>query len=377
MSPAACPRLFEAEAMRDDRLGAAERASFERHMTVCVACSREVQALEMLAEPLRESAVDADELHARRERLRLLAAYDRTLVAPERRQGVWRRWLAVPAVAAMVIAGLVFWRMQPVAPRVHASNAVVHADSSAVWSRRTDGDREQVVLERGVLFIRVAHPTSAKTQFFVVLPDGELEDIGTTFTVSAQAGHTTRVSVEEGSVVLRIRGRSPVAIGAGDTWIPEVRQSAQACPPAAAPAAAVPTAREPSSSVVRAARGGETSAREKRAFPVRAASSRRAIARTATEQPDPASDFRSAVAVLERGNAAEAATAFARFSATYPRDPRVEDATYLRVIALQKRGGDQTEMKRAAQHYLSRFPAGLRRLEVERLSAQPPEPVAR
>ncbi len=35
MRPTSCPRLFEAEAMRDGRLGEAERASFERHMAVC------------------------------------------------------------------------------------------------------------------------------------------------------------------------------------------------------------------------------------------------------------------------------------------------------------------------------------------------------
>ena len=51
-----------------------------------------------------------------------------------------------------------------------------------------------------------------------MLPDGELEDIGTTFTVSAEDGRTTRVAVQEGSVVLRIHGQPPVAIGPGETW---------------------------------------------------------------------------------------------------------------------------------------------------------------
>jgi ferric-dicitrate binding protein FerR (iron transport regulator) len=202
---------------------------------------------------------------------------------------------------------------------------VVHADSSAVWSRSIERDREQVVLERGALFIRVEHHIS---KFVVVLPDGELEDIGTTFSVSVQDGHTTRVSVREGRVVLRLRGLPPVGLAAGETWNPPV----QACAPSAAPAAVEPPP-----------------------------------ARRATEKRDPAADFRAAIAVLEAGKHAEAAAAFARFGARYPRDPRAQDAAYLRVIALQKLGAADGELKRAAQQYLSRFPAGLRRVEVERL----------
>jgi hypothetical protein len=329
MSPTACPRLFEAEALRDDRLGAAERASFERHMSVCAACAREVHALETLAEPLRASSPrDVDELHARRERIRLLAAHDRTLVAPERRPGIRRRWLALPALAAL-IAGVSLWRAQPVA---HSGAAVVHADSSAVWTRRLEADREVVVLERGALFIRVEQHTS---RFVVVLPDGELEDIGTTFSVSAQDGHTTRVSVQEGSVVLRLRGQPPVAIGAGETWNPP----AEACPPSAVPATAT-TAEPPPQP-------------------------------RAAEKRDPAGAFRAAIALLEAGKPAEAAAAFARFGAKYPRDPRAEDAAYLRVIALQKLGATDGELKQAAQQYLARFPRGLRRVEVEQLSSDP------
>jgi hypothetical protein len=354
MSPAQCPRLFEAEAMRDDRLGSAERASFERHLSVCRECSREVQALERLAEALRDDSPQApveDELHVRRERLRLLAAYDWTLIEPSRGPSARRRWLAIPAVAALLVA-VVLWRVHREAPQLHASNAVVHADSTAVWSRRTVGDREQVVLERGALFIRVEHRTPVRSQFLVVLPDGELEDIGTTFTVSAQDGHTTRVSVQEGSIVLRLRGLPPVAIGAGDTWVPDTAVSAQACLPNASPAAAAATA-APSASRPREP------------------ASRSVTRRSVERQPDPAGDYRAAVSVLENGKPAEAAAAFARFGAKYPWDPRAEDAAYLRVIALQKQGGVDAEVNGAAKQYLSRFPAGLRRIEVEKLCDRP------
>jgi TolA-binding protein len=83
--------------------------------------------------------------------------------------------------------------------------------------------------------------------------------------------------------------------------------------------------------------------------------------------PDPSTDFRAAMAALDQGDAARAAGAFARFISKYPRDPRAEDAAYLRVIALQ-RSGNASAMTEAAREYLRHYPAGFRRAEVEALS---------
>ena len=58
MTPVACARLFEAEAMRDGRLAGAEAASFARHTTTCSACRHEVHALDALTEVLRASSHD-------------------------------------------------------------------------------------------------------------------------------------------------------------------------------------------------------------------------------------------------------------------------------------------------------------------------------
>jgi TolA-binding protein len=85
------------------------------------------------------------------------------------------------------------------------------------------------------------------------------------------------------------------------------------------------------------------------------------------DAPDPALDFRAAVALLDAGAHRDAAAAFARFRAAHPRDPRAEDAAYLRVIALQRSGADD-EARRAAQDYLGLYPAGFRRAEMEKLS---------
>ena len=186
MTRTSCPRLFEVEAARDGRLTGAELASFERHAINCPACSRELRALESLAEALRTSTEGrplADELHARRERTRLLAAFDGALLAPQRRRWGARRAVLWPAAVATLVAGMfvVQHTRRPAEPTGHASHALVHADSTAAWSERQDGNRERIVLNRGALWIHVDH-SYAKDRLLVVLPDGELEDIGTTFT---------------------------------------------------------------------------------------------------------------------------------------------------------------------------------------------------
>jgi hypothetical protein len=350
MRTTACPRLFEVEAMRDGRLTGSERVSFERHMTVCAACSREAEALDELAEALRaraEGGADVDELHVRRERTRLLAAFDRSLVAPERRRTT-RDWMMIPAAVLVLAAGLLaFWRMRPVAPPVVASSTVVHAEQGAQWSKVLEGNRDKLVLDRGALWIHVGH-APGEGKLLVVLPDGELEDLGTTFTVVVEDGHTTRVVVEEGRVVLRLRGAPPVTVEAGGAWTPE----AHAEGPKPAVSAFIPEA-TPSEPPAPAARS--------------APSIRSAAPSASASAPDPSEDFRVAMAAFDRGDSREAANRFASFLEMHPRDPRAEDAAYLRVFAL-RRCGDERGMKEAAREYLTRYPQGFRRAEVGRLS---------
>jgi hypothetical protein len=339
--------------MRDGRLTGAERATFERHITVCPPCSNEVRALEALAESLCLEVPDhavADELHARRERTRLLAAFDRALLKPEQPRNGRHRLFRPAAALALGVAILVLPRMlrRPALP-VHTFSAVVHADSVSVWSERMEGDRENVVLERGALWIHVDHSLGGG-RLLVVLPDGELEDTGTTFTVSADDGHTTRVAVQEGHVVLRLRGQAAIALGPGDTWIPDPRPVASAPASVAPPADPAPTARLDRIE--------------------RSASSPRPPASLSPPASDPSGDFRAAMAALHVGDNHQAAAGFANFLDKHPRDARAEDAAYLRVVALQ-RSGDSAGMKQAALEYLRRYPAGFRQAEVEPLSRQP------
>jgi TolA-binding protein len=158
-----------------------------------------------------------------------------------------------------------------------------------------------------------------------------------------------RVAVEEGTVVLRLRGEKPVAVGAGGTWASAARPAASAYA-SAAPAVGPAPSEQPSFS------------------PPAPNASPRALAPPASApDPDPSTDFRAAMAALDVGDNAEAAAGFASFLVKHPRDPRAQDAAYLRVIALQ-RSGDGRSMKQAAQEYLRRYPGGFRHAEMETLS---------
>ncbi len=353
MKRPSCPRLFEVEAMRDGRLVGPERGSFERHVASCAACSREAQALEELARSVRASTDardELDELHVRRERTRLLAAFDGTLVRNERAP---RRWLWSVALVALLLGIVAAWRTSaprsadvPTGPRpVPAQSTHIQADSSALYSKRAEDGRERIILERGMLRIQVTHAHApGEPALLVTLPDGELEDAGTTFTVTVAEGRTTHVKVEEGSIVLRLRGRLPIVLRAGEAWSVDVR------PPSvdASAASSEPAAGSASASTLPPTAGPTP--------PV-----------TSSVDPNASKDFREAMAALKAEDHRRAATLFARFLDEHARDSRAEDAAYLRVVALH-RGGDERERKDAARSYLLAFPAGFRRAEVEKLA---------
>jgi TolA-binding protein len=197
-----------------------------------------------------------------------------------------------------------------------------------------------------------------KLPLLVRLPDGELEDIGTTFSVTVEEGRTARVAVEEGRVVLRLHGRAPVVIAAGESWpAPSVTLSAPA-PSLPGPAAAPATERAPT--------GLEPATPHEPPASVRKPSRARASASPATAPSAASNDFREAMAALRTGRSRDAAARFARFIERHPRDARAEDAAYLRVFALRE-AGDDAGMKAAARQYLGHHPQGFRRAEVEAL----------
>ena len=345
MSQPACPRAFEAEALRDGRLTGGERTSFERHLTLCAACSHEIAELDALAAALHGSPEKFDELHTRRERVRLLAAFDAALVKPKRAVPK-AHWLVTAGIATGIAAGLCAAAWSAVhsartAP-AQAKSVRVHAEGLAVWSAHTQGSEETVKLEDGELRIQVDHRLG-NSHLVVVVPDGELEDIGTTFVVSVAGGHTKRIAVEEGRVLVRLRGLPAHTVNAGDTWLPE--------PPSAPPKLA-------------------TSPNANASASASASPSLSASASGAAPRPlvtDAAADFRAAMAALSRGDNHQAERMLAAFLQKHPHDAHAEDAAYSRVIALQ-RCGDAAQTRQAAAQYLARYPAGFRRTEIEALA---------
>ncbi len=371
---AGCPRLFEVAAQRDGRLDGAEAVRFQSHLAVCDVCKREARALQALSEALRfaRDFADDDELHVRRERTRLLAAFDASLVpAPRSRVELWRRSaVAVALLSALTALVFVFWPARPDRSRFREAPlarppavVTVRADSGARWSRQVEARLDKIILESGALSIRVDHAGSRR-RLLVILPDGELEDIGTTFSVSADAGHTTRVTVQDGKVVLRLHGKLPIALGAGDSWSPPPAPAVMLREPTPPPTPARPVQRAAPDAVAPRIQSKPEPAP---ALPgVEPTPSATSAPQRITPDPAPSADFRAAVSAFESGDHARAAARFSVFLSQHPGDPRAEDAAYLRTLALQ-RSGNYAAMKQAAHDYLSRYPRGFRRAEVDGL----------
>ncbi|MBK7395883.1 MAG: FecR domain-containing protein [Myxococcales bacterium] len=341
-----CSRLWEVTAAHDGRLDAGDSARHERHLAQCAECRAARDELGRVRTALRalpEPAVD--EVAVRRARGRLLAAAHG---ASERSRYSLRVLVPVLlAVAALLVFVGVRRRSVVVPPRVAVvASARVEAGAEARWSRKTEGDVERVDLREGSLAIEVVHAT-AHRRLLVTLPDGVLEDVGTRFVVTVQAGHTTYVAVQEGEVILRLVGAPPVSLKAGSEWRPAptvtVTSAAPAVSSAAAPPATVPTI----------------------------AAVNKPPAPSASVESDPASaELKAALATLRAGDAAGAAQRFAAFVVAHPTHPKAEDAAYLRIVAAQ-RASDTAGARAAAIDYLARFPKGFRRPEAEAVRDAP------
>lgn len=355
-----CTRLFEVEALRDGRLTGTEVTRFQSHVRSCSVCAQELSALQGLATALRSTVTQAeDELRVRRERTRLLAAFDASLMPsskPSRRKlwfGALGGLAAALALALLLHPSRTVAPVAPAAPVAAAPDSVkVEASTATQWSRRVEASQETITIESGTLSIRVEHQHSQR-RLLVLVPDGALEDIGTTFSVTVAAARTTHVEVQDGTVTLRLRDRPAITLLAGEAWSP-----------APAEATSGPSADAPPPDT----RGHERTVRSvasARASSV--PSSTPTLPPRSVALPDAAGDFRAAMAAFTRGDHALASSLFAAFLSQHPADSRSEDAAYLRVLTLQ-RAGDVSGMRKAASEYLERYPGGFRASEVKALS---------
>ena len=350
MSPRPCPRQFEVEAARDGRLIGRARAAMDLHLASCKECSAEARTLNRLSEALAALPVaGTDAVTARRQRQHLLGAFDRFQVESQDRSVRWR-WtvgtrIVAPLVTAAVLVAIHSHRVAPTSTPSHvewAGDSVVIVPADARWTRSEQGATTRVTLDDGELDIHVKHH-AAPHGLVVSLPDGELEDVGTTFHVQVQGGRTVAIRVQEGAVVFRRAQRGAVLLGAGESW------SADRLP-AAVLAASSPSADGSVTSLLRSPPVGPALAMpEEKAGTLGAAK-----------------EFRDAIDLLNTGQGGKAADAFRAYLARHPADGRAEDVAYLLVLAL-RRAGNEAAASSAAHDYLQRYPHGLRRPEIERL----------
>lgn len=323
--PARCPRAWEVEALRDGRVGDNARADLERHMARCPSCGEERVALDDLARRLRADVTDEpDDLALRRLRGRVLEGADSARLVPSQRPSAMRS----PAVRSLVFAVALCasfalaWRVVRTEPQTQVTTT---DEGGARWSTYDEGALRRIDLLEGTLALRIDRPASGK-RVVVRVPDGEIEDTGTTFRVTVRDGHTNAVEVDEGSVVVRLEGRPPTTLSAGARW---TRDPAPIAQPAVAPSPTSVVSETPVASATPPARSAATRM---------ASSSSSSSPPTASSRP-----------------AAQA-------------DDGEEDRAYVEIVRLlrEKREADATA---AARDYVRRFPNGFRRTEVDRVLA--------
>jgi hypothetical protein len=227
-----CPRLWEVEAAHVGRLDGEDCAKQREHQKTCGDCGRMARSLIELKQQLLALAAPADELTLRRLRQSTL-----------QRAAAWRQKRRLrPSVIVLVVllaagaAGLGLRSLR--GPLVEVTSQV----EPSSWSRHHSPHVERVVLREGVFSLSVRRG-AGDPRVVVEIPEGEIEDVGTVFSVTVHDGRTTRIAVTRGAVVLR-RARLPeLKLLAGSVWqaVPRAAPAARkpgvpvAPPPSAAP----------------------------------------------------------------------------------------------------------------------------------------------
>jgi hypothetical protein len=361
---AECSRRWQAEAAEDRRLSDSDRASFERHLPTCAACTRAVRELvELRRLRARTQAPASPPLDQRRARNELLRRANELTLGGTRTRSF--RILAIAAAVA-VLAALVFVGLRPGAPGAtppipanDEPNYELVASPGAEWAAIERGPKLKLATRRG-RFDLLVHPLSRGQRFVLVLPDGELEVQGTRFVVEVDGTRTVSVRVTEGRVALRVRerGGSLLVLGAGDDFAANAlpaEPAASTLPPVEMPGASALAPRVPTKEFVPPRQSGSA------ALPTSS------VGRDPGRDGASGTDFARAMSAFSSGNFGEAEKLFQAFALRHPADPRAEDATFLSAVASSRRG-DQENARRLAKRYLTRYPSGLRRREAERLA---------
>lgn len=391
MKTSRCPESDKVEQARDGRLSQGQVLLLRQHLLGCAACRAEASRLEAVGRALRGfGTTERESLAVQKGRARLLDDA-RRIGARHHALSVWALGPALVVLAVAFAFGAQRWSSsQSVAVQYGGGQAApsaaleVHVTPSpdARWSRRQEPWGIAVELAQGKLELEAVHHDS-RAHLKVFLPDGEVEDIGTVFTVEVVSGRTRVARVEQGMVILRLKGRDAVTLRAGEHWSlpaePE-RESDEAVVP--------PDSSKPATEAkFERSAGSEAAAPSSARLAPEPSTARLAPAPSHGHSPalsprEPASDDSSApnasdksaacpvAAAFERGVAAfragdysAAVRSFDEYAAACARAAHAEDAAYLKMVAYA-RAGRRADAQRAASTYLRRFPTGFRRAEV-------------
>jgi TolA-binding protein len=374
------------EAVRDGQLAAPDSQAIASHVQVCMHCSSESERLTRIGDAVRQIPIrEPSPLVVRIQRRKLLEeaaaqaspAATRTVSGRRKHVQPLRFALAAAAVVALAWVGLRHSSKTAEGPvalpapsgdtTMVSSEVEVRATPESRWSQTSEPSVQLIALEQGVLWTKITHKRPHPPVVFRV-PDGQIEDIGTTFTVSVRGGQTQRVAVEEGTVVVHLRGVNEMRMSSGEVWErSETGASGQARAGSVGPQT---TAIEPSPNEQPAPQVEAPNTSASVAAPQEDPSSKprgRATSKPGRRNPTAEESrlLKKGTAALHAGRFSEAVHLFERFEADFPYSGRAEDAAYLHALSLV-RAGRSEEAFAAAKDYLARFPAGFRRTEMER-----------
>src|SRR5262249_38980983 len=127
-----------------------------------------------------------------------------------------RRWPHAASAVALCVAlaavvGSLSWvrlrhRSTPGVSATAGGHIKVRPGAGAQWVEAKDDGLDRIELGDGGLWLGLARP-SLRARVLIAVPDGTIEDFGTTLRVRVAGGRTTAVDVEQGEVAVRLEGR--------------------------------------------------------------------------------------------------------------------------------------------------------------------------
>ncbi len=360
--PNRCARTAEIELLFDGRLTEERTREVEGHVERCPCCKEELGALTRLRSELAATSGAPNAFVMRRLRREVMErAAGKVVPAPKR---TFKPWVFAALGAVLVAFGVVIGLgvlgrgAAPASSGPTAAEVTVTTGPGASYSREEDGAKEIIKLTDGSFDFDVrAHREGRR--LVVVIPEGEIEDIGTRFRVVVRDGRTEEVSVQEGEVELRRNGVAPVRLIAGMSYRPLATEAAKA---SAEPKEPKELGQPPTPAPANVA-DARPSAPDGRGAPK--------VTSPIEQGPAPAVPPTAPPKIAAAVRSAAAPKGAAASHPATPRGPAVgptgEDVAYMNVISLL-RAQRKAEAREAARRWLAAYPQGLRRPEMERVA---------